>query len=145
MNGTLLVLIILVVVAIGVAVYASSKASGRRSASSLADAKADARRVVERLGGQVLNLTGSDEASKQAMADASERYTAASSQIDQALPFGSITSHSQLDVSSREELRAALAVPCCRDHQDSRPDSAVGCGRPGRLKRCGCSWPARRA
>ena len=84
MNGALLVLIILVVVAIGLAVYASSKASGKRNAASLADAKADARRVIERLGGQVLNLTGSDEASKQAMADASERYTAASSQIDQA-------------------------------------------------------------
>jgi len=84
MNGALVVLIILVVVAIGVAVYATSKASGRRSAASLADAKADARRVIERLGGQVLNLTGNDDASKQAMADASERYTAASSQIDQA-------------------------------------------------------------
>ena len=82
--ASLLVLIILVVVAIGLAVYASSKASGKRNAASLADAKADARRVIERLGGQVLNLTGSDEASKQAMADASERYTAASSQIDQA-------------------------------------------------------------
>ena len=77
-------LIILVIAAIGVAVYASSKASGKRSASSLADAKADARRVIERLGGQVLNLTGTDDASKQAMADASERYTAASSAIDQA-------------------------------------------------------------
>ena len=32
----------------------------------------------------MLNLTGNDDASKQAMADASERYTAASSQIDQA-------------------------------------------------------------
>jgi uncharacterized membrane protein YgcG len=84
MNGALVVLIILVVVAIGVAVYASSKASGRRSAASLADAKADARRVIERLGGQVLNLTGNDDASKQAMADASERYTAASSAIEQA-------------------------------------------------------------
>jgi hypothetical protein len=84
MNGALVVLIILVVVAIGVAVYASSKASSRRSAASLADAKADARRVIERLGGQVLNLTGNDDASKQAMADASERYTAASSAIDQA-------------------------------------------------------------
>ena len=84
MNGALLVLIILVVAAIGVAVYASSKASGRRNAASLADAKADARRVIERLGGQVLNLTGNDDASKQAMADASERYTAASSQIEQA-------------------------------------------------------------
>jgi hypothetical protein len=84
MNGALIVLIVLVIVAIGVAIYASSKASGRRSANSLADAKADARRVIERLGGQVLNLTGTDDASKQAMADASERYTAASSAIDQA-------------------------------------------------------------
>src|SRR4051812_38548738 len=84
MNGALLVLIILVIVAIGLAVYGSSKASGKRNAASLADAKADARRLIERLGGQVLNLTGTDDASKQAMADASERYTAASSQIDQA-------------------------------------------------------------
>jgi hypothetical protein len=84
MNGFLLVLIILVVAAIGLAVYSSSRATGRRSAESLADAKADARRIIERLGGQVLNLTGTDDASKQALADASERYTAASSQIDQA-------------------------------------------------------------
>lgn len=84
MNGVLLVLIVLVVAAIGIAVYASSKASGNRAAASLADAKADARRVIERLGGQVFALTGSDDASKQALADASERYTAASSQIDQA-------------------------------------------------------------
>ncbi len=84
MNGVLLVLIVLVIGAIGVAVYFSQKASGQRSAASLADAKADARRVIERLGGQVFNLTGSDDASKQALADASERYTAASSQIDQA-------------------------------------------------------------
>jgi hypothetical protein len=84
MNGVLLVLIIVVIAAIALAVYSSSKASGRRNAASLADAKADARRLIERLGGQVLNLTGTDDASKQAMADASERYTAASSQIDQA-------------------------------------------------------------
>jgi hypothetical protein len=84
MNGVLLVLIIVVIAAIGLAVYSSSKASGRRTAASLADAKADARRLIERLGGQVLNINGTDDASKQAMADASERYTAASSQIDQA-------------------------------------------------------------
>jgi hypothetical protein len=84
MNGVLLVLIIVVIVAIALAIYRSSKASGARNAASLADAKADARRLIERLGGQVLNLTGTDDASKQAMADASERYTAASSQIDQA-------------------------------------------------------------
>lgn len=84
MDGALLVLILLVVAAIGFAVYASSKASGRRNQASLADAKADARRVIERLGGQVLNLTGTDDAAKQALADASERYTAASSAIEQA-------------------------------------------------------------
>jgi hypothetical protein len=84
MDGFLLVLILVVLAVIAFAVYNSSKASGQRSAASLADAKADARRLIERLGGQVLNLSGSDDASKQALADASERYTAASSQIDQA-------------------------------------------------------------
>ncbi|KUI25462.1 hypothetical protein [Mycobacterium sp. GA-2829] len=84
MNGVLLLLIIVVVAALALAVISSSKASGRRDAETLADAKADARRVIERLGGQVLNLSGTDDASKQALADASERYTAASSQIDQA-------------------------------------------------------------
>jgi hypothetical protein len=84
MNGALLVLIVLVVAAIGFAVYATSKASGKRNAATLADAKADARRAIERLGGQVYALSGTDDASTQALADASERYTAASSQIDQA-------------------------------------------------------------
>jgi hypothetical protein len=84
MNGVLLVLILVVVAAIVLAVWSSSRASGNRDAASLADAKADARRVIERLGGQVLNLNGTNEASTQALADASERFTAASSQIDQA-------------------------------------------------------------
>jgi hypothetical protein len=84
MNGALLVLIVLVIAAIGLAVYSSSRATGRRSAASLADAKADARRIIERLGGQVFNLTGTNDAAKQALADASERYTAASSAIEQA-------------------------------------------------------------
>lgn len=84
MNGFLLVLILVVLAAIAFTVYSSSKASGQRSAASLADAKADARRLIERLGGQVINLSGTDDASKQALADASERYTAAGSQIDQA-------------------------------------------------------------
>jgi hypothetical protein len=84
MSSTLLILVIVVVAAIGFLVYATQKASGRRNAESLADAKADARRVIERLGGQVIGLTGTDDASKQALADASERYTAAGSQIEQA-------------------------------------------------------------
>jgi uncharacterized membrane protein YgcG len=84
MNGVLLVLVVVVIVALGAVVYASMKASDRRNAASLEDAKADARRVIERLGGQVIGLTGTDDASKQALADASERYTAAGSQIEQA-------------------------------------------------------------
>jgi len=84
MNSGLLLLIITVVGATFLAVRVSSRSSGNRTAASLADAKADARRVIERLGGQVLNLTGTDPASQQALADASERFTAASSQIDQA-------------------------------------------------------------
>ncbi|QDZ43121.1 DUF1542 domain-containing protein [Corynebacterium sp. sy039] len=48
------------------------------------DAIADARRWTERLGSQVLTIAGTDAASTQAIADASERYTAASSQIAQA-------------------------------------------------------------
>ena len=84
MNGFLLVLILLVVVAIGLAIWSASRNSASRNAASLADAKADARRVIDRLGGQVLNLSGTDDASKQALADASERFTAAGAQIDQA-------------------------------------------------------------
>ena len=84
MTSTLLVLILVAIIAIGGVVYATSKASGNRNAASLADAKADARRSIDRLGGQVLNLSGTDDASKQALADASERFTAAGSQIEQA-------------------------------------------------------------
>ena len=79
-----LLILVLAVAAVALVVIGSSRASRSRTAASLADAKADARRVIERLGGQVLNLTGSDDASKQAMADASERYNAAASQIEQA-------------------------------------------------------------
>jgi hypothetical protein len=84
MDSFLLVLIVVLVAVIGFAVVASSKASGKRNAASLDDAKADARRAIDRLGGQVLNLSGTDDASKQALADASERFTAAGSQIEQA-------------------------------------------------------------
>ncbi|MBS1696003.1 MAG: DUF1542 domain-containing protein [Actinobacteria bacterium] len=108
MNGVLLVLIVLVVAAIGLAVYSSSKASGRKSAESLADAKADARRIIERLGGQVINLTGTDEASKQALADASERYTAASSQIEQA------TSARQAELAKASALEGLYYVRAAR-------------------------------
>ena len=84
MEALLLLLLIGAGVALTATMMGSKRNSGNRSAASLGDAKADARRVIERLGGQVLNLTGTDDASKQALADASERFTAASSQIEQA-------------------------------------------------------------
>ncbi|MCV7151929.1 DUF1542 domain-containing protein [Mycolicibacterium pyrenivorans] len=108
MEGALLVLILLVVGAIGLAVYAASKASGKRTAASLADAKADARRVIERLGGQVFALSGTDDASTQALADASERYTAASSQIDQA------TTPRQAELAKESALEGLYYVRAAR-------------------------------
>lgn len=56
----------------------------RQEELSLDDAMADAKRWTDRLGSQVLNLDGTDPASKQAMADASERFTAASAGLADA-------------------------------------------------------------
>ncbi|WP_305091925.1 DUF1542 domain-containing protein [Prescottella sp. R16] len=78
-------LLIVAVLAVVVLLVAKSQNRNRgHSANRLDDAKADARQAIERLGGQVYNLVGSNDAAKQALADASERYTAAGSQIEQA-------------------------------------------------------------
>jgi uncharacterized membrane protein YgcG len=82
MGTAITVIVLLLIVAAAVAYFARSQAANRQR--QLDDAKADARRLVERLGGQVLNLTGTDAASKQALADAAERYNAAGSQLEQA-------------------------------------------------------------
>lgn len=80
--------LLLVALAVGgVVVFLSrrSKATtARNSAHELDDALADARRWIERLGSQVLSMSGTDAASTQAIADASERYTAANSQVASA-------------------------------------------------------------
>ncbi|MBF6331523.1 GA module-containing protein [Nocardia transvalensis] len=81
---SLLLILLVVVLVVFVAVILVGRSSRNREAARLADAKADARRLIERLGGQVYNLTGTDEASKQALADAGERLNAAGSQIEQA-------------------------------------------------------------
>ena len=79
---TVATLIVLLLVIAG-AVWLIRQRSVART-RELDDARADARRWVERLGGQVLNLVGTNDAAKQALADAAERYTAAGSQMDQA-------------------------------------------------------------
>ncbi|MGN2641710.1 hypothetical protein ACWEKT_18695 [Nocardia takedensis] len=51
---------------------------------ALDDAVAEAHQVNERLGGQILNLTGTNDTAKQALADAAERHYAAAAQLDRA-------------------------------------------------------------
>ncbi|MFZ0833293.1 MAG: DUF1542 domain-containing protein [Mycobacterium sp.] len=115
MNAALLVILVLVVAATALAVVTSSRASRNRTAASLADAKADARRVIERLGGQVLGLTGTDNAAKQALADASERYTAAGSQIDQA------TTSRQAQLAKESALEGLYYVRAARQAMSMDP------------------------
>src|SRR5699024_168397 len=81
---TALTVIALAVVVIAIAIWWSRRTDAAHRAKQLEDAEADARRWVERLGGQVLNLVGSNDAAKQALADAAERHTAAVSQLEQA-------------------------------------------------------------
>ena len=72
------------VLIVGGAFWWWQTASAARRERELADAAAEARRWYERLGGQVLNLSGDAPAVRQALADASERYNAAGSQLEQA-------------------------------------------------------------
>jgi hypothetical protein len=75
--------IAVLIAAVGGAVYLVRRSQAGK-ARELEDALSEARRWVERLGGQVLNLVGTNDAAKQALADAAERYTAAGSQLEQA-------------------------------------------------------------
>jgi hypothetical protein len=83
MNTVLwLVIIMTVLVVVGVWYLRFRTASAGRSVK---DAQAEARRWVERLGGQVYSLDPKDvPAARQALADAAERFTAASGQVQQA-------------------------------------------------------------
>lgn len=81
--GTLIpVLVLILLIGGGAMFYLRQRQAAQQR--ELEDAQADARRWVERLGGQVINLVGTDEPSRQALVDASERYTAAGSQMDSA-------------------------------------------------------------
>ena len=80
--------LLLIVLVIG-AIFALPSSGGRRQVQqrqqvSFYDAYADAKRWTDRLGSQVLNLSGNDAASTQAMADASERFNAASAGLADA-------------------------------------------------------------
>lgn len=83
METALVVIIIAVVVIVGAVWWSRQQAAAHRQ-KELDNAKAEARRWQERLSGQVLNLVGTTDAAKQALADASERHNAAGSQMEQA-------------------------------------------------------------
>ena len=79
MDSLLWFVIIAAVVVAGVWYVRQRNVTATRS---LGDAQAEARRWVERLGGQVYALDPKgDPASTQAIADAAERLTAATSQV----------------------------------------------------------------
>ena len=78
-------LLLIIIVLGGAAWYVSSRNSKKRlEAQNFQDALADAQRWTERLGGQVMQISGTDAASTQAMSDASERFTAANSALARA-------------------------------------------------------------
>src|SRR5260363_179497 len=112
-------LLLLVVVLGGGAWYLSSRSSKKnreeREAQQLADAQADARRWIERLGGQVMQISGTDTASQQAMADASERFTAANSAISQA------TTVKQANLARESALEGMHYVNAAREIMDMNP------------------------
>ncbi|WP_293770980.1 DUF1542 domain-containing protein [uncultured Corynebacterium sp.] len=89
--------LLLIIAVVGGAVWFVSSRTGKKNQAQLEsanfeDALADARRWTERLGGQVLQISGTDAASQQAMADASERFNAANS----ALASATTTKQAQL-------------------------------------------------
>jgi hypothetical protein len=78
---TVLLVVVIALIAGGAFWLLRQRAATR--ARELEDARFTARRWVERLGGQIYILEGNDPASKQALADASERHNAAAAQLDQ--------------------------------------------------------------
>ena len=112
--------ILLVALAIGGGVWflssrSSHKRREEREAQQLADAQADARRWIERLGGQVMQISGTDSASQQAMADASERFTAANSAISRA------TTAKQANLARESALEGMHYVNAAREIMGMNP------------------------
>lgn len=79
-----MILLLLLVVGVLAGLVWWQRHLAQRRERELDDARAEARRWYERLGGQVFHLSGEEPAARQALADASERYNAAGSQLEQA-------------------------------------------------------------
>ena len=115
MSPLLLVLGVVAIAVVAIAMVnktSTNKAVEAKNQMEFADAAADARRWIERLGGQVLNLTGTDAASTQAIADASERFTAANSQITSA------TTTAQAKMARESALEGMHFINAAREIMD---------------------------
>ncbi|QFZ17193.1 hypothetical protein [Saccharothrix syringae] len=128
--STGIVLVVLLVVVVGAGWLLANNAAAKRR-RQLEDAQAEARRWVERLGGQVVNLTGTDVASQQALADASERFTAAGSQMEQARTVEQCRLVTQTAMEGLYYVRAARTAMGL-DPGPELPD-LTGQGRAGRV------------
>lgn len=112
-------LITVVVVLLVLYLVWRSRTGAQHAATELADALADARQVNERLGGQIYNLTGSNEAARQALADAAERHTAAGSQLDQA------ATPVQARLARQTAIEGLYYIRAARTAMDMDPGPAV--------------------
>ncbi|GAB88931.1 hypothetical protein [Gordonia rhizosphera] len=116
--SALFLIVVVVLVVVGI-VMVSQQRSGASAAQSLDDAKADARQAIERLGGQVYMLVGDGPASKQALADAGERYTAAGSQIEQA------SSPAQARLAKQTAIEGLYYIRAARTAMNMDPGPAI--------------------
>ncbi|TQM80622.1 hypothetical protein FHX81_2963 [Saccharothrix saharensis] len=128
MTTTIVLLVLLVLAG---AIWYSARSAAEKRRRELEDAQAEARRWVERLGGQVMNLTGTDVASQQALADASERFTAAGSQMEQARTVEQCRLVTQTAMEGLYYVRAAR-VAMDLDPGPELPD-LTGQGRAGKV------------
>ena len=116
--GALILIAIVVLIVVGVVVM-SQRRSGVSSARSLDDAKADARQAIDRLGGQVFMLVGDGPASKQALADAGERFNAAGAQIEQA------SSPAQARLAKQTAIEGLYYIRAARTAMNMDPGPAI--------------------
>jgi hypothetical protein len=106
--GWLLFWLLILIAVVGVFVVFSFFGRKRRE-QELADAREEALRWYERLGGQIMNLSGGeDAAAKQALVDAGERYNAAGAQLDRA------TSPRQYELARETALEGLSYVRAAR-------------------------------
>ncbi|MEV4127512.1 DUF1542 domain-containing protein [Nocardia sp. NPDC049707] len=82
----------------------------QRAVREFDDAAAEARQMIERLAGQLYHLPDSNEAAKQALADASERHIAAGSQIAQARTPAQARLAKQTAIEGMYYIRAARSA-----------------------------------